>query len=232
MFTNDKKKKKWKKILGITTGIGLALVAGVGIGFSSYYVSQNSFVADDLSEGRSIKLDFNLVDANNEFVLDVAKEEGLLKESSDFLVSTLEDKGLTNISVSYGFEFREIPKSSLITLELTSNAFDFGKGLNLHDIVDNNSFYKKQVQEIRSDINANDYKAFTFGIEPIWWRNRGIKYEIGNSRIIETRYVDYVEVKTVTLLKIDGNAVFVNGVKYTVLEPEGVYNACVYEETW
>ncbi len=138
MFTNDKK-KKWKKILGITTGIGLALVAGVGIGFSSYYVSQNSFVADDLSEGRSIKLDFNLVDANNEFVLDVAKEEGLLKESSDFLVSTLEDKGLTNISVSYGFEFREIPKSSLITLELTSNAFDFGKGLNLHDIVDNNN---------------------------------------------------------------------------------------------
>ena len=102
----------------------------------------------------------------------------------------------------------------------------------LDDIVDNDSFYKKQVQEIRSDINANDYKAFTFGIEPIWWRDRGIKYEIGNSRIIETRKVDYVEVKTVTLLKIDGNAVFVNGVKYTVLEPEGVYNACVYEETW
>ena len=101
------------------------------------------------------------------------------------------------------------------------------------DDVDNNSFYKRQVQEIRSDINANNYKTFIFGIVPVEWRySRRIKYEIGNSRIIGTRNVDYVEVKTVTLLKIDGNAVFVNGVKYTVLEPEGVYNACMQEETW
>ena len=101
------------------------------------------------------------------------------------------------------------------------------------DDVDNNSFYKRQVQEIRSDINANNYKTFIFGIVPVEWRySRRIKYEIGNSRIIGTRNVDYVEVKTVTLLKIDGDAVFVNGVKYTVLEPEGVYNACMQEETW
>lgn len=48
-------------------------------------------------------------------------------------------------------------------------------------------------------------------------------FELGNARIIETRFIAYVEVKTVTLLKIDGEHVFVNGVKHTVPDPEKVF---------
>ncbi len=70
-------------------------------------------------------------------------------------------------------------------------------------------------------INEFEYVAF------VDWDNKewGGTYELGNARIIKTRSIAYVEVKTVTLLKIDGKNVFVNGVKYTVLDPEKVFDA-------
>jgi hypothetical protein len=55
------------------------------------------------------------------------------------------------------------------------------------------------------------------------WRGPSrTEYSLGNSRIVNTTQVDYVDVTTVTLLKIDGDTVFFNGVPYTVLDPSRV----------
>jgi hypothetical protein len=55
------------------------------------------------------------------------------------------------------------------------------------------------------------------------WRGPSrTEYSLGNSRIINTTQVDYVDVTTVTLVKIDGDTVFFNGVPYTVLDPSRV----------
>ena len=130
------KRKKTKRIFAIITGVVLAALGATGIGLSSYYVSQNVIAASDLSEGRSIQLNLELINADREFLQDINKEEKLLKESSDFLVSTLESKSLTNISVTYGFQYQEIEAGSAI--ELTANNFDLGLGQNLSSIIDSN----------------------------------------------------------------------------------------------
>ncbi|MBQ0002673.1 MAG: nicotine adenine dinucleotide glycohydrolase [Treponema sp.] len=46
------------------------------------------------------------------------------------------------------------------------------------------------------------------------------KFELKDYKIIRKAYVDYVETETSTIIKFDGNNIFLNGVRYTILSPE------------
>ncbi len=118
-----KKQKKIKKIFGLCLGILLAAGAATGIGLAAYNISNRISLANDFSKGRSIQLNLNLVDANNNYVQNLQLEEEKLKESSSFLVKQLEQKGLTNINTYYGFEYHNVdaPSASLV---LTSSNFN------------------------------------------------------------------------------------------------------------
>lgn len=48
-------------------------------------------------------------------------------------------------------------------------------------------------------------------------------YELKNYRIITHRQIEYVDTATVTLVKLDGKYVYLNGVKYTVVDPKRVF---------
>ena len=45
-------------------------------------------------------------------------------------------------------------------------------------------------------------------------------FELKDYKIIKTEYIDYVITETATIVKLDGNNVFLNGVRYTVFAPE------------
>lgn len=82
------------------------------------------------------------------------------------------------------------------------------------------SFFESNSTDIKTK-----YKYYVGGRFEYSWFYGGGRYTLGNSRIIHTRNVDYVEVKTVTLLKIDGDYMFVNGVKYKILKDGEVFDA-------
>lgn len=120
---NIKKQKKIKKILGICLGVLLGLGVATGIGLAAYNIANRISLANDFSKGRSIQLNLNLVDANDNYIQNLQLEEGKLKQSSSYLIKQLESKGLTNISTYYGFEYHSIdaPSASLV---LTSSNFN------------------------------------------------------------------------------------------------------------
>lgn len=56
-------------------------------------------------------------------------------------------------------------------------------------------------------------------IEPNFWYDEPT-FELKDYKIIKTEYIDYVITETATIVKLDGNNVFLNGVCYTVFAPE------------
>lgn len=54
--------------------------------------------------------------------------------------------------------------------------------------------------------------------DPDSWRTR-VDYELKDYKIITITSVDYVETETSTIVKLDGNNVYLNGVHYTVVDP-------------
>lgn len=86
------------------------------------------------------------------------------------------------------------------------------------------------MDDVINDFSNDTY--FLFGLLPEYDRKyfERCSYELGNSRIITTKTVDYVEVKTVTLIKIDGNSVFIDGVKYTIINSDKIVDLRDYPE--
>ncbi|MBN1617533.1 MAG: nicotine adenine dinucleotide glycohydrolase [Spirochaetales bacterium] len=60
------------------------------------------------------------------------------------------------------------------------------------------------------------------------WGKR-IFYEIGNSRILVKENIDYIDVTTILLVKIDGDRIFLNGVPYTILDSSRVRHQVLSE---
>lgn len=56
-----------------------------------------------------------------------------------------------------------------------------------------------------------------------------ISWSVGNFRITETRMIDYVETTSVTIVKIEGNTIYWNGVPYTVLTEKQVCDCRFYD---
>ncbi|HNY17340.1 MAG TPA: discoidin domain-containing protein [Treponemataceae bacterium] len=69
------------------------------------------------------------------------------------------------------------------------------------------------------DQSKTDWVSLTYDG---WIGPSRVEYTLGNARIINTAQVDYVDVTTVTLVKVDGDTVFFNGVPYKVLDPSRV----------
>lgn len=82
---------------------------------------------------------------------------------------------------------------------------------------------------MEDDFDYSKYQYYIGYWEPYFGYGYRVRYEFGNSRIITSRQVDYVEVKTVTLIKIDGNSIFIDGVKYTVIDPDKALDVRFYD---
>lgn len=54
-------------------------------------------------------------------------------------------------------------------------------------------------------------------------------YSLGNHRIVKTEWIDYVETNSYTIVKLDGNNVYLNGVKYTVIPADKVVDCRYYD---
>ena len=72
----------------------------------------------------------------------------------------------------------------------------------------------------------SDEEYILIGWEGYGWRRR---WSLGNFRIIETENVDYVETTTATIIKIEGNTIYWNGVPYTVLTEKQVHDCRFYD---
>ena len=76
------------------------------------------------------------------------------------------------------------------------------------------------VQEQLEKHNRKDYDYVIISRSRVW--EAGPRYKLGNYRILKYETIQYVETVTATLIKLDGKTVYVNGVKYTVLNPNRV----------
>jgi hypothetical protein len=91
--------------------------------------------------------------------------------------------------------------------------------------IEDNKIYNKESFEGYHRAN------YDYLVHPLitWTGRGGPSYELGNYRILETTTTDYVETKTVILLKLDGRkGVYVNGAYYSIPDPSRVLRY----ETW
>lgn len=73
-----------------------------------------------------------------------------------------------------------------------------------------------------SDYDQSKYDWVCLECFRMYWPKRYTEYSLGNWRILTSSQIDYVDVTTVTLVKIDGATVFIDGVPYTVPDPARV----------
>lgn len=67
---------------------------------------------------------------------------------------------------------------------------------------------------------AGNAKYFVFE-EPYWWYDEPDGYySLKDYKIITHNVIDYVETETTTIVKLDGKNVYLNGVHYTIVDPE------------
>lgn len=76
------------------------------------------------------------------------------------------------------------------------------------------------VQEQLEKHNRKDYDYVIISRSRVWEERP--RYKLGNYRILKYETIQYVETVTATLIKLDGKTVYVNGIKYTVLNPNRV----------
>ncbi len=70
------------------------------------------------------------------------------------------------------------------------------------------------------------HKAFAVEYDT-WERNRPV-YELGNGQIIKTQVVDYIDTRTVILVRLEDGFIWLNGVKYKLYDKPVFY--CFYSE--
>lgn len=115
---NAKKKSNWKKIFGFGTAILLVGGSATGIGFSAYNIATKTNISSDFKEGRTFEIKLRLFketedgkillnDKNKPVAIynDEKTTKDHVEGSAKYLTSLLEQKGLTNINVSYGYGF-------------------------------------------------------------------------------------------------------------------------------
>ncbi|MCR5288454.1 MAG: discoidin domain-containing protein [Treponema sp.] len=56
------------------------------------------------------------------------------------------------------------------------------------------------------------------------WNNYEIQWDIGNFRLLKTERIDYVRTTTAIIIKLDGNTVYWNGVPYTVITEQQIFD--------
>ncbi|MCR5436302.1 MAG: nicotine adenine dinucleotide glycohydrolase [Treponema sp.] len=61
-------------------------------------------------------------------------------------------------------------------------------------------------------------KVFYYTYPSNWYIN--MRFKLGNYRITTEKTVSYVTTETTTIIKLDGNSVYINGVHYTVADPD------------
>ena len=94
-------------------------------------------------------------------------------------------------------------------------------------------YYRNRFGDYNSDVvrhrlekhNRKNYDYII--ISETWYESSW--YELSNYRILRHETLQYVETVTSVLVKLDGNAVYLNGVKYDVLNPKRVINVS-YDE--
>lgn len=161
-------KSKWKKILGIVATCIIASGALVGMGFGAYNISQKTNSTSDFTDGRSIQINLRLyqTDQSGNFILDknnqpikIYSDPNLeleyIKQSAKYLTALLEEKGLVNISVSYGYSHAKNEATNVFANNqepiavLYANFENSATAFNLYNVNESvNEFYnQKQVYD-------------------------------------------------------------------------------------
>lgn len=106
----------------------------------------------------------------------------------------------------------------------------FVKAMSKNDIF--NKYFKYGVPP-NIEMRLKDYKQenYDYIIPRISWRSYWdeTRFKLSNYRILKYETIQYVETVTAMLVKLDGKTVYLNGVKYTVLNPKRVIDV-TYDE--
>lgn len=120
------------------------------------------------------------------------------------------------------------PESDTISFydHITLHPFD-GKTFNYEDFKsDSKTYYLTTYYPIEgnsfdfSTIPAKYWTTSSFGYSMF---SDPPKYELKDYKIYKTEYVSYVETTTAQIIKIDGNNIYINGEKYTIIPIEECY---------
>jgi len=134
---------------------------------------------------------------------------------------------IDNIQDAGGVFIKNGSKSEIIrqikNTEYAYSVYDGGEKNDFYLQASNDDYSKWFGEELDNakDYGKSDAPYILIGWDSYGWRKR---WSVGNFRITETQFVDYVETKTVTIIKIDGNTIYWNGVPYTVLTEKQVYD--------
>lgn len=84
---------------------------------------------------------------------------------------------------------------------------------------------------VRRQLEEHNRKDYDYVLISRSWQSPWQKprYKLSNYRILKYETIQYVETVTATLIKLDGKTVYVNGVKYTVLNPNRVIDVIFYD---
>ncbi|WP_407398655.1 NADase-type glycan-binding domain-containing protein, partial [Treponema sp.] len=99
---------------------------------------------------------------------------------------------------------------------------DMKEFLNQKNSNKNEYYWMQYIDNLNGKDDDYDYSKYSYAIGyyyPSYWGNNMASFSMSNSRIITIRQIDYVEVTTANLIKLDGNSVYIDGVKYTAIDP-------------
>ncbi len=84
---------------------------------------------------------------------------------------------------------------------------------------------------VRRQLEEHNRKDYDYVLISRSWQSswQEPRYKLSNYRILKYETIQYVETVTATLLKLDGKTVYLNGVKYTVLNPNRVIDVSFYD---
>jgi len=83
----------------------------------------------------------------------------------------------------------------------------------------------KNIEELSNEKLKSKY--FLIGTHKDRWSR--YYYTLGNYRIIKHEQIGYVEMETVTIVKLDGNNIYLNGVKYEILSEDDICDIREFE---
>ena len=192
---NSKKKYSWKKIFGYVATMILGAGALASIGYGAYQISQTTKISSDFSDGRTFQLNLRLfrtesdgsVKHTNGTPIRIYESESVekknIEDSARFLTNTLEQKGLTNVEVSYGYSNIE-NKQKFNNKPLFENNLEpivtlYAKFENLSSAFALNDT-ENEVNDLYNKMKVNNdlSKSYNYEIDVVEPSYNGINYKI------------------------------------------------------
>ena len=172
-------------------------------------------------ENSKIMLKSNKADFEKQFfALFYGSQSMFLKSQIDGSVIEVKQVGgeIVNILEHSGILIKNGSRESVVAaIQKTGYKTDYLSNGKLSDEIEEN--YYKRAQE-----QGTEYLLIGWQ-----WMNYNTEFQVGNSRILITERIDYVDTTTAIIIKIDGNTVYWNGEPHTVLTAKQVYDCRMWD---